>query len=575
MAGPRKALPHAILVPVATSKRRRAPVAKPIAATQGDLTNPLAIVDTRSGSKWGPTLRYNPDDIAGPKGLRIFDKMLRDEQVFACYALKVAAIIGPGWMLEAADETPAAQALAEQLTADLTSLPGPLEDALEGVLTAIGYGFSLTEQIYAPDGDRIRLSRLQWIAPHDVRFEQDPFGTIISIRQQMAGLDPLPPGKFMHFVNQAGRNFANPYGTSDLTAAYQPWFSKVHWAQWMNVFGEKLADAPIISKHPKDSAQAKIAQAQNVLENLQARTVLSVPTDWEVSLLESGGRSPRNTFIDSIEHLDHRIGKALLIPDKFGLTGGEVQAGSLALSQTQMGVFGLVISLMAKRLEACVQQQLIMRMAALADGKSTPQDGKPGYVPNFKLMPMGQEDRKVIVDAWNACVTTGKMPQLPKDLAHTRELLGYPEVSEDELRTLQENAQAQADAMVQAGQGGPPSGNGRSSSGGGAPASDTGKASDTTNRANMIVEKHGNEWWVLSEDGSRVLGKHDNPQDAYRQLAAIDHAKVRRHDMAADEKEQIAPMVEALLAIPIESVPIELRAEHEALLAAFGGGSRD
>src|SRR5687768_8636730 len=93
-------------------------------------TSPIAIADTRSGLRFGNQLRYNPDDLVGRKGLRIYDEMRRDEQVKACLNLKIAAVVGPGWHIEPTEETDEAQALAEEVKADIASLPGTFEECL-------------------------------------------------------------------------------------------------------------------------------------------------------------------------------------------------------------------------------------------------------------------------------------------------------------------------------------------------------------------------------------------------------------------------------------------------------------
>jgi SPP1 gp7 family putative phage head morphogenesis protein len=468
--------------------------------TQAQQVASLAIADSRRGQGLGfPQLVYNPDELARRKGgLRVYDRMLTDDQVRACYEFKRAVTIGPGWQLTPQDDDDARQmALTALLIDDLERLTGPFEDVMSQMLTALPYGFSLGEKNWAVDdgreepvpagrrrtakrpnldataeaerdrmrGARLRLLAIPSIAPHHIEFLQSPYGEVLSVQQMGNTNGELPPGKFVHFVPYG--DFQNPYGTSELRAAYDPWFHKQHWTQAAAIWGEKLADGPIIIKHPPTEATEKVQTARNTAANLQARTAMAVPNTYDVSILE-GGRDPHSTFVVMIEHQDRRIAKAMLIPDKMGISGGEVQGGSYSLAETQAGMFLHVLTQLQRRLVACVQEQIIDQMAAFADPTIPP--------PRFGLLPLSEENRQEVVTAWVSLQGTQSWPVLLRDVNHIRELMGLRALSEEEWTAYEAEKEQRRQEM--AAQAKPPSG--------GAPPADD-EEDDTAELAARVV----------------------------------------------------------------------------------------
>ncbi len=412
---------------------------------KAELTGVVAISDTRrrQGRGGSPQIQYNPDELVRGRGLRIYDEMLIDEQVKACDALVRAAIIGPGWTLEPSDESDAAVALRDALKADLDALPVCLDDTLWEVLSARSYGFSLTEQVWSVVGDVLTLTALRPIAPHGIDFLEDGFGGVTGIQQQAVGAQPFPPGKFLHFVCEPA--FGNPYGTSSLRPVHRPWFYKKHWVQWFAIYGEKLADAPIVSVHPKNTPDEKVREAQRVLDNLQARTVLSVPEGWSVSTL-TDTRDIKRLFIEAIDYCDRAIAKGQLVPDKLGVAGAEVEGGSYSLGETQFDVFLLTIALLARRLAFAVQRQVIDRMVLFR---------QPGAAsPIFKTLPASEDDRAVLAKLWLDAVNGGAQVQTLRDVNHFRGLVKFPDITQDELDAEEQRKRDQAMEIAQQAGGG-------------------------------------------------------------------------------------------------------------------------
>jgi SPP1 gp7 family putative phage head morphogenesis protein len=413
----------------------------------------IAVADTRYrlGSVF-KFVAYNPDELAQKKGgLLIYDKMREDEQVKACTAIKKAVMIGPGWKLEPQGDSDAEGALAETLTNDLKSLKGSVEHDMWEALSAIDYGFSVSEMVFDVVERRFRLVALKTRAPHDFEFETDLHGNVHSLRQVTIGVpqQDMPPEKFLHFTNAP--EFDNPYGRSDLREAYRSWWHKSNWVQWWALFGERLAVPLVVGKHPKNEGQPTITKTLDRLEKLSASTAMTVPEDWMLELIESR-RNPREVFESAVDRHDLGISHALLLPDKSGLAGGEVKAGSFALAKEQFGVWLMVLEQLRQRFSAEFSEQVIRPMAQLEAPTLPP--------PRLVLLPLAEDDKQVIAEAWISAVTNKAAENEGRDENHLRMLLGFPELDEEKQRERDEEREERKEAAAALPAPAPPGGGG-------------------------------------------------------------------------------------------------------------------
>lgn len=418
--------------------------AKPVAVVDAPPapTTESLIADTRRNLAWPPgtaALTWNPDALQSSKGgLTIYDSMRVDEQVQAALSFRVACCIGPGWVLEPATNDATDREFADLLTRDLIALPGAFERVLRELLTAIAYGYALGEATYRLEETAMRLATVKVRAPHHLDFVQDGFGNVTGVRQLVMGpSDVVPINKFVHYVNQG--EFDNPYGRSDLRAAYKPWFSKSFvWQLWM-IWNERYADPPAYVNQPPGTTTQQRDEVLNILNRLQARTSFALPKDWLVSLLESG-RQPREVFQLAIDRFDLAISRALLIPEKSGISGGANTGGSFSLAQVQADTGVLLRNLEANALAACIQRQLIVPMASYRDATREP--------PTFKLNPLTEDNVAAITTAFNQAVEKGTIISDGRDENHLRQLLKFPELGEAE-QAQRDQQRAQDRAMVQ------------------------------------------------------------------------------------------------------------------------------
>jgi len=394
-------------------------------ARKGVPPSPLAT--TAAISDWRRTrltngeapLVPNLDELVGKRGLRVYREMAEgDETIRSCLALLRASIIGSGWKLEPGDPRRRVSAeAAEVIAEDLRQLPGAFTQALAEILSALTFGFSVTVTVWDLDAPRIRVKRLQTLQPDGLDFQQDAAGNIINITQQaVGGPRTLDPQRCIHFVVDG--QFGNPHGTSLLRSAYRPYFHKQNWLQWLAIWGEKLAHAPVIVTMPANAQQPQVEQTLSVVDRMQARTALAVPQDWAVSLLESG-KDPRQTFVTVLNQYDLMLARAVLVPDKLGYSGGQVEGGSFSLAETQKDAMFLLLEQLRRSLESCITEQLLKPASFYAYG--------PGVTPpRFVLLPLGEQNKLATAQAFVSLVTAGVVDPTPEDAAYARSLLGFP-----------------------------------------------------------------------------------------------------------------------------------------------------
>jgi len=506
----------------------------PFVPAQGE----LAVADTRRGIAFvaGQQRTYNPDDLVGKKGLKIYDEMLIDEQVKACLVPKKCAVIGPGWTVEPREKEAGQQELTDTILAQLREMDGNFSDDLWEILSALEYGFAVAEKCYAMEGG-IVLRCLKTRAPHAIDFEQDPYGTVTSIvQQQLRGLQHMPPQKFVHFVHNHG--FSNPYGTSDLRAAHRAWWHKRLWVQWWAIWGERYALPTAKGVHPKNAADTKVTEFLTAMKNLQTNTSMTVEEGWELEFLESV-RQPREVFETAINRLDLSIAKALLLPDKVGVVGGATQEGSYALAKEQMGAFFYVLSTLARRLEDVIQEQLIDELSALI---------APGIPsPKFTLLPITEENKQQIMTAFTSLVSAGVILPGLEDENHARKLLGFEEVTPEQREEREVEKQEKQEQQFER------------------------QNALTTNRNTPPGnEKPGDQKKDLSELPGRAQALKSNavPSTFWRKLTALEE----RTDMAEkrDTFEALTTDVSALLAEHVQQLVSEVRADADMLDLARG-----
>lgn len=303
---------------------------------------------------------YNPDALVDKKGLEIFDEMRKDDQVKAAMLVKKFTRLSTRFYVQPASDSPQDKDIAAFYETQLDQMPGTVIRMLLGMMTALDYGFSIMEENYEyiEDGEysgKIGLSSIKSRKPHDFALKQDEHSNLIGITQDQDGKEvALPPEKFLKTAWMA--EWENPYGNSDLVAAYPAWWSKDVIMKFWNIYIERYATPPLIGWYPPGADETTKSDLLEILEDIQVKTAMRVPEGIRIEPLEVN-LTGADIFTKAIDFRDRAIAKSVLIPDLLGMSTSKT-TGSYALGKKQFELFIGILWHLGKTIEEVIHDQL-------------------------------------------------------------------------------------------------------------------------------------------------------------------------------------------------------------------------
>jgi len=346
---------------------------------------------------------YNPDTLVGKKGLEIYKKMKEDDQVKACLSIKKFARLSTKWDIEPGDpDSPQSIEMADFIRYTLRNLKGTFERNLLNILTAVEYGFSVTEKVYTQYTSgkykgKIGLKKLASREPFYYDFLLDKHDNIIGITSAILGDDnlgsadnPFPLDKFVVYSYNSEHD--SPYGTSDLRSAYRGYWSKDMNIHWWNIFNERFGMPTVVFSYPAAGKDGKglnekvMKMLDGIIKNIQAKSGFRIPDTIKAELLEATRRG-EDTYTAAINKYDLMISRAILIPTL--LAYNEQQTGSYALGKEHFDVFIFVLEMLGRDIEeTIVGEQIIKPLIALNYGEDVDED----LMPKFKFESLTDDD---------------------------------------------------------------------------------------------------------------------------------------------------------------------------------------
>ena len=374
---------------------------------------------------------YNPNNLYRAKSnYDIYEEMRLDEQVKASLTLKKNIVLSKGWEIRLEEDGEQYEEEKNFLEENLKYwLDTAFDQVLLEILSALDYGFSLSEIVYEIWKDRLIIKDVKTRPPHGFLFYQDDFGNITKVTQRQRSLSEieLNPDKFIHFIYQ--KEFQNPYGKSDLESAYRAWWSKDVIIKFWNIYLERNAVPPTIGQYPKSANASLRARFLTLLDNLQNKSSMVLPDDFKVTLLEAS-RSSTPDFEKAIDKYNLIISRSLLMPDLLGMSGSQTEGGSYSLGQKHFDIFMLVIEKIQRDLERVINNSLVRPFFKLNFGI------EENY-PKFSLIKHSDKNQKELSDLWIKAVQTGVIEATIEEKSHFRDVVGYPENPNDNAKPNQ------------------------------------------------------------------------------------------------------------------------------------------
>jgi phage gp29-like protein len=395
-----------------------------------DLTTAVAHVDpSKLTSSWQQSA-YNPSWLVTRKGLAIYDQMKRDEQVKAALKFKKDSVLAAGWEIASPGDQEDTWEVTEFVREALEKVEGGLNGVLVDVLTALDYGYSVSERVYAEEDigkwkNKLILKRVQSLKPHYIDFVTDEFGQLQGILQQIVGQygDPLPPAKFIIYTH--AKEFGNFYGIADLEAAYRPWWVKDNAYKWLAVTLERYGMAPLFALYdPSSYSPALVDELKKVIKGIQNASLGVIPRASAEALelwSQNLNKGSSELFLLALDRFDQHLARAVLVPDLIGMSSNTGQTGSLARSQSNQDSFLQVVMQLQQNVATAVMNAQVIPQLCDLNWPSL-----QSY-PIFSFLPFTDIQRLEIIKTWTTLVGGQVVNKIEDDETHIRKVMGFPE----------------------------------------------------------------------------------------------------------------------------------------------------
>lgn len=375
--------------------------------------------------------KYDPDLLKQNKGFGVYTAMLRDEQVKAVSEFKKHAVISRTWRFDVEETEDEAENERMSYMADfqyevVNQIKDSWSDNLLGILSALDQGKSISEKNYKSFG----WDNKQWWGIKDIKLRPvetfdggiycDQHGNIEKIEQLQAAKNiELPLDKIIYFVHQ--KNIDLHHGESDLRAAYRAYWAKDITIKLHNLYLERMAGGFIYAQYKGNLSPAEKTSLKSIINNVSGKMGAMLPEKIDLKIF-----NPVQTeaFEGAIAIHDKAIAKAVLVPNLLGLTE-QGTTGSYAQSETHKEMFFFVINTIAKRLEEIINEQIFLQLAKWNFGTEK--------FPRFKFDDMSDDQKEIVAQKWADLVHKGAVTKSDSDEQHIRNLLNFPEKTEDVL----------------------------------------------------------------------------------------------------------------------------------------------
>lgn len=340
----------------------------------------------RQGKFWTKELIvFDPteisDSIVQEKGLKQYEKLQYDEQVKFCLNLKKFLILSGGWEVIPKENSEEAIKQCSFVIENLNSLKRSFSTILYSILSALDFGFSVSEMVFHERNGYLELLDIKTKYPWIFEFEFDDYGNLTNI---YAAGEEVPREKLL--IWSYSSTFGQIEGESDLKAVYRSWWLKKNVIKFYARYLERYAVPIVKGKIPPNASEEEVKTFFEVLRKIHNVSVITLPKtsgteQFDFELVEAK-RDAGEQFLKTIESCNEAIARGLLIPTLFGAT--KASYGSYALGELQFEVvYQFLTSISDNLSDEVINKQLIKTLIDL-------NFEKPLY-PKFRIKPLNRE----------------------------------------------------------------------------------------------------------------------------------------------------------------------------------------
>lgn len=366
------------------------------------------------------------DEIIRRKGWATYKEMLNDDQVKAALAFKKILIAGRTHEIAPGDDSDNAKLQAKFVEEVMCRICA--DDVFTEALSALEFGFSIGEKVFIrdkwdEDGQQyVFLKKIAHRDPQGIQIEADIHGNFTGARQYDVtavaanNIIALDAEKLWLFTHE--KRFGNNYGTSDLRAAYRPWWAKKFIVQFWNVFLERMGSPMTTMKYPQGASEELKRTLKQIMRNLSSKTEILIPEGVEINLVEAT-RGGQATYADALAFHNNSIARAILMVGLFG-ADGDNQRQSQGNSQgfIQLRLLFKMADRISQSLAKSFMEQVINPLLDL-------NFDQPIY-PRFIWQDYGQFEGMKIADEIRQLHAAGIIDMDQVDVNYVRSVLGLP-----------------------------------------------------------------------------------------------------------------------------------------------------
>lgn len=287
-----------------------------IATARVDITLPF----------FGEVLRSSDDVLlqrGGADGLKIYDALERDAEVFSNMQKRKLAVIGRPWMVDPASDDALDVKAAELVKAQLTELN--FDQVTQDLLDAILKGFAVGEIVWELRGSEVWASQ---VLPRNQRrftFNVDRQLRMLVMANAWSGV-ALPERKFI--VHSFGSKDGNPHGIGLGHRLFWPClFKRQDISAWL-VFNDKFASPTAVGKYPSGTEKPDQDKLLSAITTIAQETAFTIPEGMMVEFLEATRSGSTDAYERMARYMDEQIGKIILSDAEGAKNGGGAVASA-------------------------------------------------------------------------------------------------------------------------------------------------------------------------------------------------------------------------------------------------------
>ena len=241
--------------------------------------------------------------LHGSGDLRLYERLLRDDQVATTFQQRRTSGIANAWQVDAGGDAEIDQLAADDLREQVADLS--FDRITYKMLAGLLYGYAVGECLYRVEGTLVRLDDVRVRRARRFRFATD--GGLMMIEPDRVR---MPEQKFWVYTCGADDD-DNPYGQGLGHWLYWPvWFKRnAHrfWALWL----EKFASPTPVAQGRRGMTDAEERELLSLLQAITHGGRLVIPEGVTVDLIESARNSDGNYNI-FVDKMDSSIAKVVL-----------------------------------------------------------------------------------------------------------------------------------------------------------------------------------------------------------------------------------------------------------------------